>query len=646
MMRPRAVSRRCPEGCFRNYSMLQTLRSKSGGLVAKGLMVLLIIAFGTWGVQGYLNQARQGDVVATVGGDSISTRELAVAFARDVRRFQSQGSDISAEQARNLGLMDLALDRLIQGRTYDAAGKWLGMGISDDRVAQAIREEKAFYDESGQFSRSRFDYLLRNSGISEAQYVADLRRDMLRREIINSLAFTKGAPSMLELKLHLYRNERRVATTLLVTVDETLDVGAPTEEDIAQIHQEQAELYTAPERRSATFVLLTLERAMEDIQLSEEDLRQRYEETQQVYTTPEMRTVRQMRFDDEETARKAAAMLGEGRSFAAVAKEMAGMEGDALDFGEFRRGDFPIPELVGTIDSLPEGGTSEPVSTDFGWHIFQVSAIAPESVKPFEEVRAQIEDSLKKDRAGEVLYDMSGKFEDKLAEGETLEEAGAAMGVEPSKTGLVDIEGMDSEGKQAEGLPGGEFLNTLFVTAAGEQSTLQQLENGNYYILRTDEVVPSALRPLDDVRDEIIANWQAEKRREAAKERALALVDRIEKGESLPDIAAAEGLEAKDSKPFTRRGDGLDSDLITQVLVSDLFRLQPGQAAMAETGNGFVVASLKSVQAAGPSDTGALAEIIGNQMMGDTLRELDSALRKEFSVEIDLAAKARTPLLQ
>ena len=67
---------------------------------------------------------------------------------------------------------------------------------------------------------------------------------------------------------------------------------------------------------------------------------------------------------------------------------------------------------------------------------------------------------------------------------------------------------------------------------------------------------------------------------------------------------------------------------------------------MAETGDGFVVASLKSVQAAGPSDTGALAEIIGNQMTGDILRQLDAALRNEFSVEVDLAAKARTPLPQ
>ena len=67
---------------------------------------------------------------------------------------------------------------------------------------------------------------------------------------------------------------------------------------------------------------------------------------------------------------------------------------------------------------------------------------------------------------------------------------------------------------------------------------------------------------------------------------------------------------------------------------------------MAETGDGFVVAELKSIQPAGPSDTGDLAIMIGNQITGDILRQFDAALRQEFQVEVDQAAVARTPLPQ
>ena len=609
-------------------------------------MILLIISFGAWGVQGYLNQAGRGEVVATVGGETITTSELAVAFGRDVRRFQSQGSNLTAEQARNLGLMDLALDRLIQGRTYDAASDWLGMGVGDKRIAQVIREEEIFRDSSGVFSRSQFEYLLRNSNVSEAQYVADLRRDMARREIINSLAFVDGAPLVLEKKLHLYRNEKRVATMVVIPLNDKLDVGMPDDATISQIHQDQAERYTAPERRSASFVLLTTERAMKDVVVSEEELRANYKDDLDSYTTPEKRVIQQILFGDEETARKAAGMIGEGRAFEAVAKEFTNIEGDALKYGEFAVGEFPIPDMAPTIEALAVGGISEPVSTDFGWHIFRVDAIQPERVQTFEELREQIENSLKIERAGDLLYDMSTSLEDGLAGGATLEAAAAAMNVEVRKTGLVDIEGKGKDGKPVEGLPGGEFLNTLFVTGANDLSKMSQIPDGSYYLLRSDEIVPSALRPVAEVKDEIVKGWQADQRREKTQNRALAIVERIENGEALSAIAAAESIEVSESKPFTRRGEGVESKLLTQILVGDMFRLQPGQASMAETGDGFVVAELKSIQAAGPSDTGGMAALIGNQITGDILRQFNAALQKEFGVDVDRAAVARTPLPQ
>lgn len=626
--------------------MLQKLRSSSAGLVAKALMVLLIISFAAWGVQGYLSQSGQGDTVATVGDETISTRELSIAFGRDLRRFQAQGSDLTSEQARNLGLMDLALDRLIQGRLYDEAADWLGIGIGESRIAEAIREEELFHDESGSFSRSRFEFLLNNSGMSEEQYVTDLKRDMARREIINSLAFTSGAPTPLEKRLYLYRNEKRVATLAVVPVDESLDVGRPDEETIARIHEEQAERYTAPERRSASYVLLTTDVAMRDVVVTDEDLRARYEENIASYTTPERRVVQQIRFADEEAARKAAALIGEGRTFEAVAKEVAGMDADSLTFGEFAAGEFPIPTISETIAGMKEGGVSEPVETDFGWHIFRVSEIKPEQVKPFDEVRDEIETSLKSEQAGDRLYDLSTALEDELAGGATLEQSAAAVGAEVRKTGPVDIEGVGPEGKPVESIPEGEFLDTLFVTGENEQSSLGQTADGSYYILRVDEIIPSALRPLSEVRDEIVADWQAQKRREAAQNRALAIVERVESGEKLAEIAGTEGLETVESKPFTRSGEGVQSELLTPVLVSDMFRLQPGQAAMAETGNGFVVAELKNIQAAGPSDTEEFGKLIGNQITGDILRQFDATLREKFDVEVDEAALARTPLPQ
>lgn len=626
--------------------MLQKLRSSSAGFVAKAFMVLLIISFGAWGIQGYLRQSSHGEVVATVGSQSISSRELAVSFLRDIRRFQAQGSNVTAEQARNMGLMDVALNQIIQGRLFDEASHWLGMGVSDNLIAQTIRKEKIFQDKSGQFSRSIYQSLLRQNDTSEGQFVTELRRDTVRRQIVNSLAFPAGAPAVLEKRLHLYQDEKRVATMAVVPIDEKLDVGKPDQAAIEKIHKDQAQRYTAPERRDATYILLTLKDAMKDASVTEEDMQKYYDDNQASYMTPETRTVQQIRFKDEATAKKAAALIGEGRTFASVAKDLANAQPDALTYGTFPTGSFPIPSLAKTIDSLGAGQVSKPVKTDFGWHLFRVSKITPKTVQPFDKVKGEIEQTLKAERAGQILYDMSTRLEDELAGGSTLEKAAEVLNVKTQKTGLVDIEGKDKNDKPVEGLPGPEFMNTVFTTTQGERSSVEQLKNGNYYVLRVDNIVPSALRPIAEVKDQIIANWQADKRKEAARKRALAIVDRVEKGEHLADIAKSENLKLTETEPFTRQGKGAKSDLLTPVLVGDMFRVKPGQAAMADVDKGFVVAELKSVQPPKLSEDKQLSIAIGNQMTGDILQQLDAALRKKFGVKIDKTTIAQMPLPQ
>ncbi|MDH3231357.1 MAG: peptidylprolyl isomerase, partial [Alphaproteobacteria bacterium] len=241
----------------------------------------------------------------------------------------------------------------------------------------------------------------------------------------------------------------------------------------------------------------------------------------------------------------------------------------------------------------------------------------------------------------DVLYDLSRALEDELAGGATLEEAATALAVPLRRTALIDIGGAGVDGQAAADLPGGDFLDTAFLTESGEVSYVTQLPEGDYYILRVEAVVPSALRPLEEVRDAVADLWKADRRREAARARALAIVASVEGGGSLTDIAAAEGLAAKESKPFDRDGGGAESPHITPLLASDIFKIRPGQAAMDESPEGFTVARLKAIEPADPSNPGELATVLANQMIGDVLVQFNNGLRERFGVEVDRTALNR-----
>jgi peptidyl-prolyl cis-trans isomerase D len=621
--------------------MLQQLRASAASLVAKLLVVLLIISFAAWGVTDYITQTGQEDDIAVIGDVTISSAELRDVFQRELNRFRAQGIELTAEQARSLGLLDQVLDRMISARLYEASGDWLGMAVSDDTVRKLIDEEPSFFDESGRFSRSRYEFVLSQSGVSEGQFVADVRRDILRREIINSFDFPDKAPDALVTPLHRWRGEKRVAVLAPVPVNATLDVGEPDTATLDALHQEQADRFTAPERRSISYIHLNREAALKEIVVTEEQLRQRYEENLAAYTEPEKRTVQQMLLADEATARQAAAAIGEGRTFAAVAKEIAGQEAADIELGTFTAAGFPVPELWDEIAGLAQGAASEPRESPFGWHIFRVTDIVPETVTPFDSARERIEEDLKAEQSADVLYDMSRALEDEMAGGATFEEAADVLAVPLRRTALVDIGGAGVDGQPAADLPGGDFLDTAFLTESGELSYVTQLPEGDYYQLRVEDIVPSALRPLEEVRDEVADLWKTDKRREAARTRALEIVTRVESGGSLEDIAPAEGLTAAESRPFDRRGGGAQSVHLTPLLASDLFKIRPGQAAMDESPEGFTVAQLKAIEPADMSDPGELPTVLANQMTGDVLVQFNNGLRERFGVEVDRTALNR-----
>jgi peptidyl-prolyl cis-trans isomerase D len=320
---------------------------------------------------------------------------------------------------------------------------------------------------------------------------------------------------------------------------------------------------------------------------------------------------------------------------------MAGQDAAAIELGTFTAAGFPVPELWDAVSGLMEGAVSEPRESPFGWHIFRVTNIVAESVTPFGRARGKIDEELKAEQSADVLYDMSNALQDEWSGGAKLEEAADALGVPLRQTALIDVGGAGVGGQPTAGLPGGDFLDTAFLTESGETSYVTQVPEGDYYILRVDEVVPSALRPLAEVRDEVAGLWKDNKRREAARTRALEIVTRVENGESLTAIAAAEGLTATESKPFDRRGGGSESVHITPLLASDMFNAQPGQAAMDESPEGFTVAQLMAIQPADMSDPGELATVLANQMVGDVLIQFNNGLRERFGVEIDRAALSR-----
>ena len=616
--------------------MLNLLRRGVQTWYFKTLLILLAFSFVIWGAGDFTGGSR-GGAVATVGDQEISGPTVINAFNRQMRQFRGT---ITAEQARQLGVLDQVLNGLIDESLYAEEASGFGVKVSDSSVIHEIQQETAFRDSlTKKFDRSTFQQVLSQNGLSEQQYVDGVRRASERSQVLGGFTAAAAPKAMVD-RLYRWRQEQRVADVLSVPIDITLDVGAPDESALALLHQAREAQFTAPEHRRISVIHVRAAELKGEIDVSETDLKESYEQHQGEFTVPERRQVLQMVLPDADKGKAAATMLAEGRTFDDVAKTIADQDKSSIDLGAISKADLP-EELAEAVFKLNKGETSAPLKGPFGTHIFRVTRVLTGTTKTFDEVKSELMERIAADRAIDALYKLGNALDDALGGGASLEEAAQQMNVKVKRFSAVDQQGRDRDGKAVEGLPsGGAFLKVLFETEKGEDSQLSETGDGEYFVLRVDGVTPAAVRPLDEVRDQVVAAWRSEQQKLRANDTAKGILAALGDGKTLNTLALPHGLTVKTTKPFKRNGAGADP-VLSSGLIAELFTRKVGETAMGESPTGFTVAVLMSIKAqeSDPEKDKAALEATQNGvlrgMSSDIIVQYNNALRDRHTVEIN-----------
>ena len=422
--------------------MLQSIRNTAGSWVVKILFVLLIASFGVWGIGDVIQRSTApSNVVADVGPIEITRGDLDTEFRRQIDRLRPMfGGDLSIEQARQFGLLDQAVNTLVQRALYDLAAKRAGITVGDDTIRQRIAEEPAFRAPNGQFDRSQFATLLRQNNLTEQGYTALMRKEIARGVIASAVGAGTVAPKPLVDELYRYREEKRVAEVITIPFSAVKDVGTPDEAAQLRYYEDHQVRFTAPEYRGLTVLELTADAIAKDIDITDEQVRAAYDERAGDYQVPERRSIVMAVFDDEAKA-KAAAEAARAGSLADAARD-GGSEAVTLD--NVRKEE--LPEIGDAVFALQQGEVSAPLKSALGWHVLTVTGVQPPSERSFDEVKDTLRADLRKERAFEQLYQSANRLDDRLAAGASLEELAQSQGLPLAKIAAVDSAGKAPDG--------------------------------------------------------------------------------------------------------------------------------------------------------------------------------------------------------
>ncbi|MGD9638993.1 MAG: SurA N-terminal domain-containing protein [Alphaproteobacteria bacterium] len=615
--------------------MLSFFRNIQHSIFIKIILALTALSFiSLFGVSSYLSPNPEQDTVVAVGSTHISIGEIRKDLSQEVQRLSNMyGDNVDMEDAIKSGVLNSLIKKLVSRTVLDKTAEDLGISISDSSLRKETFNTPLFHGNNGSFDKAVFNQMLRLSGMSENQYFETLRGDIARKHLLSGAYANPEAPKILAENLYKYRKEKRIVDIINIKTSSINISAKPTAEELQDYYEKNKDNFMNPEYRSLTAIWLSPANIGAKIEVTDAEAKEIYDNEISAYTVPEERYILQMVFDDEETALKAQKMLNDKKDFLDVAKELANQSKEDSELGWITT-ETLLAEATEPVFAAAKGEIVGPIKSQFGYHIMKVNDIKAKVVTQFKDVKDQIISNVKNERALDRLYDDARNLEDILGKGTSLEDAAKTGGYELITLKKIDDKGLSDKGSEIKSkIISPLFLEKAFELMDGEDSLLIETDNG-MFVVRVDEVIAAQPKELKEIKNQILNLWQADKKIEAARDKAGKVLESLNSGELASDAARKFGLSYIVSPAFVRT----ETEKLPQTIVARSFILNKGESALVTVDNDFAVITLKNVIEADPAkDTKGVEEIaqtIGSNIAEDLGSALISAFSQQYSIKI------------
>lgn len=632
--------------------MLQRIRDKSSGPVAYAIVGLIALVFSVWGVGSYFTQSAN-PAVATVGGTDITKYELQRAYDQRYQRLQQlMGENFDHNVIEPKRFRRTVLENLIQQELLVQYARDNRLRITDQGLLRALRGDERFQVD-GSFSPDRYRALLSQAGISAAAFEAGLRNDLQSSQLREAVLATGFVTDPLVQQAHRLRNQERELSYLSFSPDAFRDEVSIGEGEIEAYYRDHPDAFMRDQRVKLAYVSLDRSELEVAEAPDEEFLRTLYEQEKKArFKSPERRKARHIliREDDDTDAEAARAevqaladqLQQDGVSFADLARERSDDQGTAEDGGSLdwvTRGSMVAP-FEEVLFELETGSVSNPVKTEFGWHLIKLEEVEPAEIKPFDDPEVQDELlSLYRSQERQERFKQLSERLDALAfeAPQSLDTIASELDLEIRTTGWVTPDG-------GTGLASNDaVVEAAFSDAVlkdGLNSTPISLSGDRLVVVRVAENEPAERLPLAEVRDQIRQRIRDESAAKLAAERAQEALDQLEGGDrSLEDLAEQSSGELMTPGWIARDGEGSVSAAVREAAFS-LPHPADGQAsrrlvALGDGGHAVVsVSGVRVPEDLDESTRGTLVSRIEGRLAGLEYAVLRRAIRADYDVEI------------
>ena len=610
------------------------------------VLALVALPFAFWGIDSYQRvMSRAGDV-AEVDGQKISEQEFGEAMRQQQDRLRGMlGRKFDPAMFDSPAIRMEVLEGMIAQRLLMRHAARNHLTVSNETLVETTTAIPAFQVD-GKFSREQYDAALRNERMSAETFDAALRRDLLVQQLTGALADSGLASKAVALQFARLRAQQREIAEHRVQADAQLAQSKISADAIRAFYDGNPARFQVPEELSVEYVALSTEALLASEQVGADEIKAYYESNIAKYGEPEQRRASHIlipvksgagdadKAKARERAEQIVAQLRQSPArFAELAKKNSGDTGSASqggDLGFFSRGMMVRP-FEDAAFRLKPNQISDPVESDFGFHVIKITGIKAGKMKGLEAVRPEIERELRRQRAGRRFAEAAEVFSNLVYE----QSESLAPAAERFKLTVQRAQGVTRQFAPVPALNNPRLLAALFADdSIKNRRNTEALETapGVLVSARVLNHKPASQRPFDEVKGDIAKQLAQQEALALARKQGAERLEELKKGDASTMRFGPTKLVSRDNPQ------DLGPEALSRIFGADASK--PPVYAGVESNNGYVIYRVTRVVDVQPDETRArsVQSELGRASGAQEFKSFLDSLRADAKVEINRAA--------
>jgi len=536
--------------------MLNVMRKHAGSWMIKVILFAIVIVFIFWGVGSF--RSRQASKVATVNGEIINATDFRRTYNNLIDQYRQRfGSNLNDGMLEMLQVKKQAVDQLINRAILLQEAKKLGLTVSDTEIAQQIMEIPVFQS-NGTFDNRRYLRVLSQVHLTPEEFEAEQKSGLLTQKLTRIIL---GAAKVSEAEMRQWYDWQNTSVNIAYVLfnPDRYDDIKPSPEEISDYFEKNKDTYKTDPMIKVRYVVFDPADFSSQVTVDEDEIKDYYDSHTDEFETQKRVEARHILIklgpqaseaDDQAAKTKAeeiAQMAKAGQDFAELAKEYS--QGPTKDKGGYL-GKFTQSQMVKPFAdkafSMTAGQISDPVKTQFGWHVIKVESVEDASTKTLEESKETITATIKDRKSKNLAYDKAEQFYET-----TFEKDDLVKNAEIFDRPVLEAGPFSRRGPDALKRSRGQFATAAFNLNVDEISDIQDID-GRYYILQQTQAIESTIPPLEDVKTKVAKDLTEKLQADKANQDAEAMAADLKSNQAFDAIARTHNAAVKETGLFKR----------------------------------------------------------------------------------------------